>query len=72
MRTFWDQFSIEWCRAFHSKISNPVRGCYHCLTCQRAYPVPWFEGEKFAMQEMLKERSRHTGFALLASQKSGS
>jgi hypothetical protein len=69
MRDFWDRFSINWCRTFHSKISGPVRGSYRCVTCLRAYPVPWAKGEKFLRKEMSRESTRCAGVVVLALQK---
>jgi len=70
MNNLWDRFAIGWCRRFHSRTSWPIRGHYECLTCQRTYPVPWFEGEKYARKEVSKESYTRAGFVELALQKS--
>lgn len=32
----------EWfCKEFHTKITRPVNGKYHCLTCGKTYRAPW-------------------------------
>ena len=70
MRQIWDQIAVAWCRKFHSKTTWPARGHYECLTCQRVYPVPWFEGDRYSRRETAQETYRQTGFVVLALQKS--
>jgi len=30
-----------WCRHFHTGISRPFQGAYHCWHCLREYKAPW-------------------------------
>ena len=34
-----------WCRLMHDKISWPVHGVYHCLTCGRVHEVTWNQNQ---------------------------
>ena len=48
MRDSWNRLGVAWCSLFHRAVSQPWKGRYVCLTCGRAYPVPWEEGEIYA------------------------
>ncbi len=37
-----------WCGMVHKQISTPICGHYHCLRCNRVYPVLWEQSDPLA------------------------
>lgn len=65
-----DRLSIRWCRTFHARVSWPLHGRYHCLSCFRECPVPWSEGEHLLRQETPQPATRHPALTLLNLERS--
>jgi len=45
MASLWhalrNRIAKAYCRLFHSNVSLPAYGKYHCLTCKREYDSNW-------------------------------